>query len=175
MMVCKGCCKKQSDRNYTRNNDSDVSMIIPLFDTLVRHERCASAHKLYNSNIILLSMQLTAEIKSKYAQEILELYKQYLNENPKNHVFFGIIENEVLQAVASIRVYHGHWYFRGCVVKPEFRGRGLQRELIRERIQYLQERDKKEVRISISPKNTHSIAKCGAGRVCVRKNKRIEQ
>ncbi len=93
---------------------------------------------------------------SKDYPEILELYEKYLKENPTGHTFFGIIQDKILQAVASVRCYHTHWYFRGCVVKPEFRGKGLQRILIRERIGYLSERTN-IIKVSIYPENTYSI------------------
>jgi len=92
-----------------------------------------------------------------YKDEILGLYRKYLGESPQGNTFFGVIDGNTLQAAGSLRCYHGHWYLRGCVVKPEFRGRGLQRQLIRERLEYLAGRDAETAKVSIYPWNKHSI------------------
>ncbi len=94
-----------------------------------------------------------------YRAEIARLYELYLDESlPSGGTFFAHIQNGVLQGVASVRCYPGgHWLFRGCVVKPEFRGRGLQRQLMREGIEYLTSKGVDVVRGCIYSWNTHSI------------------
>lgn len=102
-------------------------------------------------------MLLTGQLLSQYRDEIFELYKNYLKQDPKGQTFFAIIKNDVLQAVASYRAYQGgHFYLRGCVVKEEFWGKGFQRKLIRERVTHLSEKTN-IIRVSIYPWNTHSI------------------
>jgi ribosomal protein S18 acetylase RimI-like enzyme len=89
------------------------------------------------------------------------LYCQELGEDPVSGlIYFGVIEETdagpMLQAVASVKNYMGSWYLRGCVVKPEYRDLGLQRKLIRERLEYLAARTDM-ARVSIFPHNEHSI------------------
>ena len=69
---------------------------------------------------------------------------------------FGLFNGEELQAVASLKCYYGNWYMRNDVVRPEHRGQGLQRELIRERLEFLAGRTE-VVKASIEPWNSHSI------------------
>ena len=108
----------------------------------------------------------------KYIAEIHELEHKYLSEMPKSVTYFGIINSLELQAVASVKCYSGHWYLRSCVVKPEHRGRGLQRELIRERLEYLAERTN-TVRVSVFPQNIHSIKNIEAGCFAFEKKKKL--
>jgi ribosomal protein S18 acetylase RimI-like enzyme len=106
-------------------------------------------------------MRLEGEILTRYRSEITNLYHQELGENPvPGLIYFAVFENpktlEGLQAVASIKNYMGSWYLRGCVVKPKFRGQGLQKQLILERIEYLLGKTQ-SVRASVYPDNIHSI------------------
>jgi ribosomal protein S18 acetylase RimI-like enzyme len=102
-------------------------------------------------------MHLEKEHLARYGQEIGSLYQKELHESPTNGlVYFGIFDGDILKAVAAIRCYMGSWYLRACVVKPKFRGQGLQRQLIRERLDYLSERTNL-VRVSVHPGNIHSI------------------
>jgi len=101
-------------------------------------------------------MLITKPDLEQYIAEIDDLYEEHLGEKISGVTHFAIIENDSLQAVASVKCYSGHWYLRGCVVKPEYRGKGLQRELIRERLEYLGDRTA-VVRVSVYPKNTHSL------------------
>jgi ribosomal protein S18 acetylase RimI-like enzyme len=94
--------------------------------------------------------------KDQYKEEIADLYKEHLHETVTGGTFFGHVEDDVLQAVASVRCLHGHWYLRACVVKPEFRGKGLQRELIRERLDYLAQKTDR-ASVSVEPHNHFSI------------------
>ncbi|MFH1589409.1 MAG: GNAT family N-acetyltransferase [archaeon] len=99
---------------------------------------------------------LIKENLPQYKDEIVELYKTFLSEEFTGGTIFGIIEDGVLQAVSSVRCYSGHWYLRGCVVKPEFRGQGLQRKLTQERINYIA--DKTDVvNACVYPGNNYSV------------------
>ena len=97
------------------------------------------------------------EFSEEIQKEILGLYKKYLKEKPKGHTFFVIIKNDVLQGVSSLKGRCGYYYLRGCVVKPEFRGNGLQKKLIKKRINYLRLKNINEVRVTIYAWNIHSI------------------
>lgn len=79
---------------------------------------------------------------------------EHLTKVPERVAYFAHIEDEVLQAAGTLKCYSGHWYMRGDVVAPAFRGRGLQRALIEERIAYLGGRT---VRAGIHPENIHSL------------------
>lgn len=103
-------------------------------------------------------MLLENEAKNRHSPEIHDLYSVELGEEPvKGLIHFGAVsEDGTLMAVASLKNYMGSWYLRGCVVKPEFRGQGLQKALIQERLDYL--KNKTNVcRVSVFPENTHSI------------------
>jgi ribosomal protein S18 acetylase RimI-like enzyme len=101
-------------------------------------------------------MRLASPILEQYIGEIEELYLEHLSEIPKGVTYFGIFDGAELLAVASVKCYSGHWYLRGCVVKPSYRGRGLQRQLMLENLEYLAERTD-VARVSVFPDNTYSI------------------
>lgn len=102
-------------------------------------------------------MRLEKEQLAIYGPEIAQLYKTYLEESPTNGlIYFGKFDNENLKAVGAVRYYMGHWYLRAFVVKPEYRGRRLQRALMNECLDYLA--DKTDVaRVGVFPENTYSI------------------
>lgn len=107
-------------------------------------------------------MLLEKQEVAKRRSEITQLYSQELGEDPVSGlIYFGVFEDSdsgsMLQAVASIKNYMGSWYLRGCVVKPEFRGKGLQLRLIEERLEYLTVRGVKAARVSVYPDNAFSI------------------
>jgi ribosomal protein S18 acetylase RimI-like enzyme len=91
-----------------------------------------------------------------HLKEIEELYQEYLEEVPKKATHFGIIEDSKLLATGSIKCYFGDWYLRGCIVKPEYRGKGLQSRLIRERLEYIASKAN-IVRVGVFPNNQFSI------------------
>jgi RimJ/RimL family protein N-acetyltransferase len=101
-------------------------------------------------------MLLEKEQIPTYKETISEIYQREFGEDTRGLIFFGLFSEDEIIAVASVRNYMGHWYLRGCYVEPEFRGNGLQRELIQERINYLKSRTN-EVRVSVFPDNIHSI------------------
>jgi len=101
-------------------------------------------------------MLLEKEQLPTYQETISEIYQREFGEDTQGLIFFGLFSEDEIIAVASVRNYMGHWYLRGCYVDPEFRGNGLQRQLIQERINYLKSRTN-EVRVSVFPDNMHSI------------------
>lgn len=59
-------------------------------------------------------------------------------------------------AFAGIACYRGSWCLRVCVVAKRHRGLGIQRALIRDRIQFIQHKAK-YLNAWVSPKNTYSL------------------
>lgn len=102
-------------------------------------------------------MRLDKEQLANYQPEIDQLYKTWLKESPTSGlIYFGDFDGTNLKAVGAVRCYMGHWYLRAFVVKPEYRGQGLQRQLMNECLDYLS--DKTDVaRVSVFPKNIYSI------------------
>lgn len=123
--------------------------------------------------MVLRHMLLKETDVAKYGQEITSLYEQELGEIPKGLKFFGIFSGDTLQAVASLKNYMGSWYLRGCVVKPDFRGHGLQRALIEERLEYLSDKTT-NARVSVFPGNIHSIANIEATGFQFERKKKLE-
>jgi ribosomal protein S18 acetylase RimI-like enzyme len=118
-------------------------------------------------------MLLAKPTLEKYIDEIVQLYRKELGEEVKSATHFGIIEGTALQAVGSVKCYSGHWYLRGCVVKPEFRGRGFQRRLIQERLEYLAAKTD-IVRVGVYPGNEHSLRNIEAECFEFEKNKKLK-
>lgn len=104
-------------------------------------------------------MKLENENRPKYFPEIRDLYRKELGgDSASGLIYFGIFkEDGSLMAISSIKNYMGSWYLRGCVVKPEYRGQGLQKQLIKERLEYLKGKTD-TVRVSVYPENMYSIA-----------------
>jgi len=94
--------------------------------------------------------------KKSHINEVLDLYKNILGEDITSSTHFGILENDILKAAGSVKCYSGHWYLRCCVVKPEYRGTGLQKKLIKERLEYLAKKTD-VVRVSVYPGNNYSL------------------
>ncbi len=109
---------------------------------------------------------------AQYGQEISELYEIWLNETFSGLTPFGIFSGSILQAVGSIKNYMGSWYLRGDVVKPEFRGQGLQRQLIKERLEFLALKTDL-ARISVFPDNNYSIRNIEATGFTFEKRKKL--
>ena len=101
-------------------------------------------------------MLLLKPLLENYIGEIKELYRTELSEEIKSVTCFGILDGEELRAVASVKCYSGHWYLRSCIVKPEYRGQGFQKQLIRERLEYLATKTDC-ARVSVYPQNVYSI------------------
>ncbi len=105
-------------------------------------------------------MRLEGEKLDQYREEITGLCIEELDEDPvRGLIYFGIFEEEEsgleLKAVGAVKNYMGSWYLRNQVVKSEYRGRGLQRQLIKEGLEFLA--DKTDVvRVSVYPENVYS-------------------
>lgn len=121
-------------------------------------------------------MLLENEVKTGFFPEIRNLYSRELGEEPTSGlIYFGAFsENSgTLMAVASLKNYMGSWYLRGCVVKPDYRGQGLQRFLIQERLEYL--KDKTHIaRVSVFPENSHSITNIEAAGFLFERKKKLD-
>ena len=102
-------------------------------------------------------MLLKGPVLEEHLDEINRLYARELHHRIVSATYFGILDDQVLQAVGAVKCYMGHWYLRGCVVKPQYRGQGLQEKLIKERIEYLVQRTDR-VRVAVETTNAHSIA-----------------
>ena len=94
--------------------------------------------------------------EKSHIEQTLALYRNVLGEDIASSTHFGILDNEILKAAGSVKCYSGHWYLRCCVVKPEYRGYGLQRELIKERLEYLAKKTD-VARVSVYPGNNYSL------------------
>lgn len=103
-------------------------------------------------------MRLEKETLTNYKPEIAELYKTWLEESPTSGlIYFGSLDDqENLKAVGAVRCYMGHWYLRAFVVKPEYRGQGLQKALMNECLDYLSKKTD-TARVSVLPENIYSI------------------
>lgn len=106
-------------------------------------------------------MLLSKEQINSHLQEIEDLYLTYIDEElVPGLIHFGISEQtlagEVIKAIASIKNYDGRWFLWGCVVKSEYRGQGLQKQLVNERLEYLRTRTD-TARVYVEPWNDHSI------------------
>ena len=101
-------------------------------------------------------MLLQGEQLKRYRDEIAVLHRQAFGEEIKSASFFGVFDGDQLAAAAALKNYMGHWYMRGCVVKPEYRGRGFQRQLLKERLAHLAGKAK-IVRVTVLPDNIYSI------------------
>jgi GNAT superfamily N-acetyltransferase len=105
-------------------------------------------------------MLLTREQKEQYKPEIERLLRQGYDPNFKlipQYKVFVIFEDNKMIALAILNNPHGYWYFRNCVVDRKHRGRGLQRVLIQERLDYISEHGGGRVSVGIDPKNTKSL------------------
>lgn len=115
-------------------------------------------------------MLLTKEQIQKYRGQLEDLIKQGTDRSFKilpQHKIFAILSSEramlldpsqrEIMAFAVLGKRGPYWYFRNCVVKKEYRGRGLQRALIQERIEYIRENGGGSVSVGIDPRNTKSL------------------
>ncbi len=71
-------------------------------------------------------------------------------------ILFVAYSGEEIVAFAGLASYHGYWCLRICVVPREHRGNGLQRKLIRARINYLRDKTK-WVNAWVKPTNAYSL------------------
>jgi ribosomal protein S18 acetylase RimI-like enzyme len=119
-------------------------------------------------------MRLEKEKLTSYGSDIADMYKTWLKESPTSGLtYFGAFDKDKLMAVGAVRCYMGHWYLRAFVVKPEYRGRGLQRKLMRESLKYLSE--KTDIAwVSVFPDNIHSIRNIEAVGFKFERKKKLE-
>lgn len=101
---------------------------------------------------------LLQKAEEKYwIKEIKNLHGLYLPGVAINKVkYFVITENGELQAVSTAKNLHDHWRIKTVIVKPEHRGKGLQRKLMQEELDYLKSKTK-IVRASVDKNNKYSI------------------
>ena len=119
-------------------------------------------------------MRLEKEQLANYSAEIADLYQTWLEESPTSGlIYFGAFDNENLKAVGAVRCYMGHWYLRAFVVKPEYRGQGLQKQLIEECLDFLSDKTD-TARISVFPDNVHSIRNIEATGFEFEKKKKLQ-
>jgi ribosomal protein S18 acetylase RimI-like enzyme len=94
--------------------------------------------------------------KPQHLQQAKELCKKWLDGTlPNGLTCFGIVKDSVVVAAAGIRCYHGYWFIRAVAVHPDYRGRGYQRMLLRQQIQYLKGKAS-TVRANVLPANVYS-------------------
>lgn len=101
-------------------------------------------------------MRLDPKKHAPYIQSAQEMEREFLADHLKSVTRFGVLEEDELAAVGSVKCYMGHWYLRTCVVRADSRGKGYQRQLIRERLHFLDGKTDL-VRVSIAVSNNFSI------------------
>ena len=97
-----------------------------------------------------------------YMPQLMKLSKQSSDPSFKiipQHKVFVVMDwkTDTLLAYAVLGRPHGHWYFRNCVVDRKYRGNGYQRELIRQRLDYIEENGGGNVSVGVDPKNSKSL------------------
>jgi len=107
-------------------------------------------------------MLLSKEQINRHTPEMADLYRTHLEEElVPGLIHFGVFDQtlagEVIKAIAAIKNYGGQWFLWGCVVKPDYRGQELQKQLVNERLEYLKSRTD-NARVYIEPWNSASIA-----------------
>jgi len=75
---------------------------------------------------------------------------------PQHKVFALIVKDKVV-AFGVLGRPRGYWFFRNCVIDREHRGKGYQRQLIRERLNHVRNNGGGRVSVCIDPKNTKSL------------------
>lgn len=102
----------------------------------------------------------TRDTISPFTESLRELAcsARYGNADPVefSHVFVAFDESKPV-AFAGLACYRGHWCLRACVVHPDHRGQGLQRKLIRRRLEWLWAKKVKHVNVWARPDNVYSL------------------
>ena len=86
--------------------------------------------------------------------------KDGLNEDfsfKKVQQIFIVEEKNELIAFATCNNFYGHWFLRNCVVAKKHRGKGLQKRLIEERINFLESKKANQVKVTVAPENKYSL------------------
>lgn len=73
------------------------------------------------------------------------------------HLIFVAKNNEDIIAFGALSQPHGFYFLRNCVVDNKFRGQGIQKELIKERLAYVKRHGGRNVKVRVDPNNTHSL------------------
>lgn len=110
------------------------------------------------------------EITGKYRDQLNRLVKQGSDDSfsilPQHKVFVKFSDTrrmlldpdqKEIEGFAVLGKRGKYWYFRNCVVKKEYRGRGIQRQLIQERLDYARNNGGGSVSVGIDPRNTKSL------------------
>ena len=79
-----------------------------------------------------------------------------LNLKRSNHLFVGF-DGEVPVCFAGLNQRSGYYYFRGCYVLPDYRGKGLQIRLMKARFKLLKSIGVSRVSTLIHIENNHSL------------------
>lgn len=111
-----------------------------------------------NYKIILIDKKDTNRIN-----KIIDLSDKFYHKGiniSHLHIIFVIEINNNIIAFAALSSYYGFWCLRLCVVHPKYRGLGLQKLLIQERIKFLKNKKVKHVNVWIKPENCYSLNNC---------------
>jgi GNAT superfamily N-acetyltransferase len=108
--------------------------------------------------------------KSKW-EEVLPTLEKIANESEYTHLSAAEIKkslhrifvakfNDEIVGFGGITCYHGFWGLRLCVVTKKHRGNGLQRLLIKQRIEHVKKEAKNASRVNVwvGLKNVYSYA-----------------
>lgn len=102
-------------------------------------------------------MHLIGKALKKHLPEIEDLQRRTFHQIVTGVDYFAIVEKGQLQAYGLVKCDADQYYLRGCFVKPEFRGRGLQRKLIDERVEFIRARGANAARVAVRPENSYSL------------------
>lgn len=92
-------------------------------------------------------------------KEMIEAYSSFLNKfvaNPKQLIMVEEINHIWVSGLRAIETKTGKWFIEAVETKPEERGKGYGKELIRHTINYLSHNGMKEVSCTIGEKNVKS-------------------
>lgn len=70
---------------------------------------------------------------------------------------YELLDGPIVAASGELRCYHGHWTLRAGYVVPRYRGQGLQRRLIRARVDHVIAKGGKRVLAWVNPTNSYSL------------------
>lgn len=100
----------------------------------------------------------------KTKQSVLPVLKSMVDDYYYGEVDFKAIpylfvayHDKEIVAFSGLACYHGKWCLRLTIVKPEHRGNGLQRKLIKARVKYLKGRLVDHVNVWVYQNNIHSL------------------
>lgn len=92
-----------------------------------------------------------------------EEYENYIGE--VNGVMIGVFDNDKLIGFgALLKESEDKYELDGCIIKPEYRNMGLQKELINKRIQFAKKNGANNISVMAHPENLvslNNLKKCG--------------